>query len=123
MMEWKAQDHMMLPSLVSSRVFQIWHKTGQKIMELCLASSHASATVKERGASWRPADLSLDLHIQTVHPCTSLANLEWYRIFHIRPRLLKVTFSVPIPVRLSVSGLFRNIFSSSLANKQTFTLT
>lgn len=32
---------------------------------------------------------------QTVHLCTSLTNLEQYRIFHSRPRLLKVIFCVP----------------------------
>lgn len=45
-MEWKAQDHMMLPSTVSFGVFQVWHTTGQKITELCLASSHASNTLR-----------------------------------------------------------------------------
>lgn len=44
-MEQKVQD------LTSCRVFQVWHINGQKITDLCLASSCASATLRGKGSS------------------------------------------------------------------------
>lgn len=89
MVEQKAQGHN------SPRIFQVWHTTGQKITDLCLASSHTSATLRGRGPSggslhpWKTASLRF---CQTAHLCTSLSNLEQHRVFHIRPKLLKVIF-------------------------------
>lgn len=82
----------------------------------------AMPLTSQRGPNWRAADLcpwTTGSHIssQNVRSCTSLTNLEWHRIFHIRPRFLKVTFCVPRPSCLSVDFLGLYIAPGWLINR------
>lgn len=82
----------------------------------------AMPPTSQRGPNWRAADLcpwTTGSHIssQNIRSCTPLTNLEWHRIFHIRPRFLKVTFCVPRPSCLSVDFLGLYIAPGWLINR------
>lgn len=81
-MEQKARD------MTSCRVFQVWHINGQKITDLCLASSCASATLRGTGSSIVSLN---DSKSQTLPDCPFVHLLDKSGAVQDFPHQAKVT--------------------------------